>query len=71
MNTEPVAAKLLGAQAAGQTLSNGKEGDLPLPGMMINKPVLVYLLAVKSTLAIGQNLAYSRPENKKAHHFQV
>ncbi len=53
MNTEPVAAKLLGAQAAGQTLSNGKEGDLPLPGMMINDPVFVYLLAVKAVEAAG------------------
>ncbi len=71
MNTEPVAAKLLGAQAAGQTLSNGKEGDLPLPGMMINEPMLVYLMAVKSALAVGQTPANSRLENKKTHHFQV
>ncbi len=69
VTTEPVAAKLLGAQAAGQTLSNGKEGDLPLPGMMINEPAFVYLLAAKSALTSGQTLANSRPENKKIHHF--
>jgi hypothetical protein len=28
-----------------------KEGDLPLPGMMINDPVLVYLLPVKAAQA--------------------
>jgi hypothetical protein len=64
VNTEPVAAKLLGAQAAGQTLSNGKEGDLPLPGMMINEPVSVYLLALKAAAAAGQIQAYSSSEKR-------
>ncbi len=52
---------------AGQTLDNYSPqngGDLPLPGTMINEPMLVYLMALKAVQASGQTQAHSSPEKR-------